>query len=265
VLALEAGAARVVVAPEGGAHIERIDVDGLALLVPPEVDDHNYGCFPMAPWAGRVRNGSFAFDGVEHQLPRNKPPHAIHGIVRDRRWHVDHEDPTRAVLSVDLNDPWPFPGRVVYSLELAPDSLALTMEVHAARGVSMPASCGWHPWWHRDLARGGPVELDLHADRMYELDDDGIPTGELIPVHGPPWDDCFTDLGTPAAMLKWPGAATLTIETDCPDVVVYTEPEEAVCVEPQSGPPDELNLAPHVVGPDSPLVVHATFHWAIDG
>jgi galactose mutarotase-like enzyme len=138
------------------------------------------------------------------------------------------------------------------------------MEVRAAR-VSMPASCGWHPWWHRQLERGGPVELELRADAMYVRDDDGIQTGELMPVQAPPWDDCFTDLGAPSAVLRWPDAAALTIETDCPCVVVYTEPEEALCVEPQSGPPDELNLAPHVVTPDVPLIVHTTFHWAVDG
>jgi aldose 1-epimerase len=264
-LALEAGAARVVVDPDGGGRIERLDVDGLALLVPPEIDDHNYGCFPMAPWAGRVRHGRFTFAGVEYELPCNKAPHAIHGIARDRRWHIEHESPTRVELAVDLGEPWPFGGRVVQILDLGPDSLALTMEVHAGRSP-MPASCGWHPWWQRDLARGAALELELHAGAMYVRDDEGIPTGELNPVESPPWDDCFTDLGEPAvAVLHWPGAATMTIETDCPCVVVYTEPEAALCVEPQSGPPDALNLAPVTVEPGAPLVVHATFHWAVDG
>jgi len=264
-LALEAGTARVVVDPEGGGRIERIDVDGLPLLIPPEIDDHSYGCFPMAPWAGRVRHGHFAFAGAEHQLPLNKPPHAIHGVVRDRRWRIEDESATRAVLSVELGDPWPFRGRVVQVLELGADSLSLTMEVHAA-GSPMPASCGWHPWWHRDLPRGDALELELHAGAMYVRDAEGIPSGELMPVQPPPWDDCFTDLGDPiVAVLRWPGAATVTIETDCPCVVVFTEPEAALCVEPQSAPPDALNLTPRVVTPDSPLVVHATFHWAIDG
>jgi aldose 1-epimerase len=44
-------------------------------------------------------------------------------------------------------------------------------------------------------------------------------------------------------------------------VVVFTEPEHAVCVEPQTGPPDELNLGPRVVSPASPLVARATWRW----
>jgi aldose 1-epimerase len=260
---LEAGSARVDVDPNGGGRIDRIEVEGLALLVPPEEDERNHGAFPMAPWAGRIADGRFTFDGVEHQLPLNKPPHAIHGIVRDRRWKVDDAEATSVVMSVPLDDPWPFGGHVVQRFGLTPDELSLTMEVHAA-DVPMPASCGWHPWWHRDVGRGDAVELELHAGAMYARAGE-IPTGDLVPVTSPPWDDCFTELGSPAAILQWPGAATVTIETDCPCVVVYTEPEDALCVEPQSGPPNQANLEPRVVAPGVPLVVHATFRWAIDG
>ena len=53
-LELRAGRARVVIDPAGGGRIERLEVDGLALLVPPEVDDHGHGAFCMAPFAGRL-------------------------------------------------------------------------------------------------------------------------------------------------------------------------------------------------------------------
>jgi galactose mutarotase-like enzyme len=166
------------------------------------------------------------------------------------------------MISVALAAPWPFAGRVVQRFELSPDSLALTMEVHAQR-APMPAACGWHPWWSRELGSGDPLEVELHADGMYVKDDEGIPTGELTQIPSPPWDDCFTDLGEPAAVLHWPGAATVTVETDCPCVVIFTEPEHAECVEPQSGPPDALNIAPHVVEPGAPLVAHTTWRWSL--
>jgi len=264
VITLTAGDARLVVAPESGGRVVRLDVGDLALVVPPEVDDHNHGIFPMAPWAGRIRHGAFTFDEETYQLPCNKPPHAIHGTVRDHPWQVEHADVASAMLSARLVDPWPFGGRVVQRFSLEPDALALTMEVHAAERA-MPASCGWHPWWSRYLDRGEPLEVELHADGMYRLDGEGIPSGEIVPVVPPPWDDCFTDLGEPVAILRWPGAATLTIATDCPCVVVFTDPEHAVCVEPQSGPPDEFNLAPNVVHPGTPLVITATFRWMLDG
>lgn len=262
-LALTAGAARAVIDERHGGRIERLTVDGLDLLVPSDVDDHNYGAFPMAPWAGRIRHGTFEFEGSAYQLPLNKPPHAIHGTARDQVWRVDEQGQSRAEWSTELGEPWPLGGRVVQRASLQPDGLTLEMEVHAS-DRSMPASCGWHPWWSRQLARGEAVEVELHAGEMYKRDDEGIQTGELVPVQPPPWDDCFTDLHAPAAVLTWPGAATLTIDTDCSCVVVFTEPDHAVCVEPQSGPPDEFNLQPRVVTPNASLVVHATWGWTIE-
>ena len=39
----------------------------------------------------------------------------------------------------------------------------------------------------------------------------------------------------------WPGVLALRIDSDCEHVVVFDEPDDAVCVEPQSAPPDAHN------------------------
>ena len=62
-LTLESGPARLEIAPEMGGRIVAFTVDGLDLLATPDDDDHNFGCFPMAPWAGRIRHGTFDFAG----------------------------------------------------------------------------------------------------------------------------------------------------------------------------------------------------------
>ena len=42
-------------------------------------DPMSWGCYPMVPWAGRVRRGRFVFADGTYQLPINMAPHAIHG------------------------------------------------------------------------------------------------------------------------------------------------------------------------------------------
>jgi galactose mutarotase-like enzyme len=163
VLTLESGPARLVVAAEKGGRVLSFSIDGLDLLVTPEIDDHNFGCFQMAAWVGRVRHGSFDFEGQRYQLPLNNPPHAIHGTARDQPW----QEEGAGVISAALGPPWPFGGRAVQRFELTPDALHLTMEVHAAE-ESMPVSCGWHPWWNRNVGGVGRV---LHRARR--------PTGRL--------------------------------------------------------------------------------------
>ena len=133
----------------------------------------------------------------------------------------------------------------------------------------MPASIGWHPWFRRRPQRVDgsgadaalePVELELEAGAMFRRDATGIATTELVTPPPGPWDDCFTDLQRPP-ILRWPGFLELTIESACPSWVVYTMPTDAICVEPQTAPPDALNRSPFVVAPGRPLIAEMTWTW----
>jgi aldose 1-epimerase len=59
----------------------------------------------------------------------------------------------------------------------------------------------------------------------------------------------------------WHGALELTVDSSCDDLVVFDQPTHAICVEPQTGPPDALRLTPVLVEPQWPLVATATFSW----
>ncbi len=237
---------------ERGGRIAQLRVEGRDLLVPKDhADPHPmlWGSFPMVPWAGRLRHGRFRFSGRDHQMPLDLPPHAIHGLGYVRPWDVE---PT-GDLTLELGAPWPFGGRAVQRFTLGDASLTCTLEVHAEE--SMPAQVGWHPWFAR------PVTFDLAPSAMYELDAESIPTGRLVAVPPGPWDDCFCDLRRPPR-LAWSDGPVVTVTSSCTDWVVYDRPAHAVCVEPQAGPPDALNLAPHVVEPGVPLVATMTLRWA---
>ena len=257
---LTRGGTTVTIDPEAGGRIASIVVDGLELLVTAADQSTGWGCYVMAPFAGRIRDGRFRFNGTTHQLPRNHPPHAIHGTVFEREWKVEDASRTEATLICDLGPDWPFAGRVTHELTLNDEGLDLRIEV-SADDQPFPASCGWHPWWRRRLARGGPVELDLDAGSMWLRGPDGIPTGEVVSPPPPgPWDDCMTELRRPA-VLRWRGAIELTVTSTCDDLVVFDQPTHAVCVEPQTGPPDALRLTPLLVEPGWPLVAEASFGW----
>ncbi len=255
---LEAGDARVTLEPESGGRIASLRVAGHELLVPRCPDPRQWGCYPMAPWAGRVRRGRFRFGGVEYALPIGAPPHAIHGTVLDRAWRDDGD----GAFSIDLGPAWPWPGRALQRFALGPDGLDLRLEV-CAEETPFPASIGWHPWFVRKLERGDPLELAFQAGAMYARDAEGIPDGERVAPPPGPWDDCFTDLAA-SPRLRWPGALDLVFTASCRHWVVYDRPAHALCLEPQTGPPDALNLAPRVVTPDDPLVLTARLSWAIE-
>ncbi|HSP20510.1 MAG TPA: hypothetical protein VLQ79_13395 [Myxococcaceae bacterium] len=255
-MVIDAGAARLVICPADGGRLGSVAVDGHELLVTTDAQGPvSWGAYPMAPWAGRVRRGRFTFAGREHRLPITMPPHAIHGVVYDRPWTVTGPD----TLAIDLDARWPFRGRVTQRFALDADGLEVLMTLEADE--PQPVVLGWHPWFRRALVEGvAPVRLDFRPGTMLLRDADGLPGGERVAPSAGPWDDAFTDLAADP-VLEWPGQLRLVISSSCRWWVVYTMPENAICVEPQSGPPDAVNLGPDLVEPGRPMSQVMRWGW----
>ena len=266
-LILDAGDARLVISTSEGGRIRSLVVNGHELIVTEGDGSIRWGCYPMAPWAGRIRDGRFRFHDRAVQLPRNMAPHAIHGTVFERPWTVVGPD----TLAIDLGPDWPFAGRVHQRFALHPGGLEAELVLEADE--PMPGAVGWHPWFRRvlagtterPLAPSPPVELRFHAERMYVRGEDGLPTGALT-IPGPhPWDDCFTGVHS-APRLTWADVLGLELRSSADHWVVYDEPVAAICVEPQTAPPDFPNIAPSTVEPGQPLRATMAWRWwALDG
>ncbi len=175
-------------------------------------------------------------------MPINMEPHAIHGTGYDVPWEVLAHNPNTLVLGLRLVDPWPFPGTVTHIMQLRNDRLVQQITVTGG-SRNQPVTFGWHPWFRRDLGVGGSLELhaDMSSAKVFTRDDDYIPSGKLATVKPRPWDDCFEGVGD--IRLDWPGALSVEVLHDCPFVVMY-DPENAICVEPQSGPPNPTEVRP---------------------
>jgi aldose 1-epimerase len=247
---LRAGDALAIVSAHDGGRVVSLAVAGQELLVTDGGGDPmQWGAFPMAPFAGRLRRGRLTTKGAEHRLPTNLPPHAIHGTVFDRPWVLDDD----GWISCPLGPRWPFGGFARERFQLTPRALTATLEVHADE-QAFPATAGFHPWFAR------PVDLHVHPGAMYIRDGEGMPSGRLVPPSRPPWDDCFVGLDDPPRLVYEDGL-TVTVESDADHWVIFT-PDHAVCVEPQTGPPDGPTIAPELVEPGQPLSITMTLRWS---
>ena len=244
-----------------GGRLASLVVDGLELLITGGDRPSRWGMFPMIPWCGRLPHGRLRFGGTEYAMPINSPPHANHGRSFLQEWvELEHVSNVAVTLETVLVDPWPFGGRAVQRFELTDEQLVVTAEVHAGESA-MPAMAGWHPWFRRQLARGGDAELQFTADAVYSVDEDLVPTGDMEAVPPPPWNACFVGVSD-GPRITWPGALTLHISSTFERWVIFTEPEHALCVEPQSGPPNEFHLDPHILQPGEVLIGSMTLRWA---
>ncbi|MEI8024061.1 MAG: aldose epimerase [Actinomycetota bacterium] len=238
---------RCIVSPNAGGRLSSIIAFGRELLITKndETNLQKWGCYPMAPWAGRVRNGIFVHQSKQYQLEINMHPHAIHGTVLDRPWKLINSDSSSVAMKIDLGANWGFSGEATQTISVIDDVIEFHLMVETD-DASMPAQVGWHPWFAR------PCTLKTDFSTMYLRDEFGIPTGEKIAPPVGPHDDCFSGSLT-APTLNFANKVQIVIQTDCSHWVVYDEPQHAICVEPQSGPPDGFNIEPLVITPDIPL------------
>ena len=221
-----------------------------------------YGCFPMVPWCGRMRDGVLRFAGSTHRFEPDDPPHALHGTARDHIWQVDEADDDRLRLRHELQPWWPYAGTVTQTVSLEPTALAMTLRI-ASGGEDFPAQAGWHPWFRRRLTSdpAGALRVAFTPEWQEERGADYLPTGRRISPRPTPWDDCF---GTPDGVdvgLEWPGLAHMRIRSDARWVVVFDHRPFATCIEPQTGPPNGINTAPGIVRPGQDLVVTTRWTW----
>ena len=251
----EAGDASILVEEATGGRLASLRVDGHELLAPDTGRILTWGCYAMVPWAGRIRRGRFAFEGVDHQLVCDLPTHAIHGLGYASAWRAESEQ----TLTLDLEGRWDFGGTAWQQYELEPDELVATVGVTAG-DRPMPLVLGWHPCFRRDLGTG-PIQLDFSPTWMWRRDAEGLPTEEQVPPPPGPWDDAFGGITRPPR-LTWPGLLTLTIEADCPVWVVYDEETDIVCIEPMTGIPDAFNHEPDIIAPRESKTLTMTLRWS---
>ncbi len=209
----------------------------------------------MAPWAGRLNRGLLTFDGVDYQFPPTSGIHANHGRAMHETWTRTGND----TITTGFGEHWPFGGSVEQRFELSDESFTVHMTI-TAEDQAMPAQLGWHPWYRRDIGVGETLSLEFAAEQIYETDDDQLPTGNLIPVPDGPWDETFIGV-TQTPVLSWGEHLRLALTSNFDHWVVFTEPEHAVAIEPQSGAPNDINRAPHVLQPGETLSGWMRLSW----
>ncbi len=249
---LQRGRTAVEIAPGVGGRISALELDGWDLFRRDGWTDNEWGSFVMAPWAGRLRDARFEWDGRTITLPANEGAHALHGLMTAVPWQVTSQGVHTVRLEKDLpTDVWPMGGRLVHTIALQPTRLVMRLEAHAMLEPT-PVIMGWHPWFRRRAVRleeasmglapeSGDVTIDVRPLRRLDLDEDRIPTGLLLPPRDDPQDDVLVGL-TEAPVIRWPGGPRLTLHASGAQAwTVYTENKDGVCVEPMTGVPDGLN------------------------
>lgn len=159
----------------------------------PYLGDSPYFGALIGRYGNRIAAGRFTLDGQAYTLPVNNGKNHLHGGVPgfDRvlwRSRIEGNELVLDYRSVDGEQGYPgnLDATVRYSLS---EDNAVVVRFSAVTDRATPVNLTQHSYFN--LAAGGDIlghEMMIDADNIVPIDAGLIPTGQLMPVAGTPFD-----------------------------------------------------------------------------
>ncbi|KGN36643.1 aldose 1-epimerase family protein [Knoellia subterranea] len=231
----------------------------------------------LIPWPNRIRDGRYAFDGAERQLPLTEVEHhnASHGLVRWAPWRlVDRTDTSITVGHRLFPQPgWDWHLETTTMYAVTPEGLTVTTRVANVGEKPAPFGYGAHPYVAIGDAPVEEVEVQIPAECFVEVDDRLLPTRttsvegsvfdfrERKAIGAQRLDTAYTDLsvvdGRWTITVATPGRAQVEVWGEAaafPWAQVFSGKAEAdqsgehgIAVEPMTCPADAFNSGDSLV------------------
>jgi aldose 1-epimerase len=142
--------------------------------------------------ANRIARGRFSLNGVGYQLPCNNGVNHLHGGFKGfdkREWTVREDDHTLHLTYYSKAGEEGYPGNLTAFVDYTMRDNELRIDYRATTDRDTIVNLTNHSYFN--LRGTGTIlehELTLNADHFTPVYEDLIPTGEIKPVEGTPWD-----------------------------------------------------------------------------
>jgi aldose 1-epimerase len=157
-----------------------------------------FGCL-VGRYGNRIANGQFTLDKKTHTLAKNNGPNSLHGgvvgfdkVVWEAKGSVTSKGPTLELTYVSKDGEEGFPGnlsvKAVYTLTA---DNALRLEYTATTDKATVVNLTQHSYFNLAGQGKGDIlghEVSIDANAFTPVDSTLIPTGEIRPVKGTPFD-----------------------------------------------------------------------------
>ena len=204
----------------------------------------SFGGATVGRFANRIANGKFTLDGVEYNLPVNNKPNTLHGGARGwytKVWNAEliNEKNGPAVrfsyVSPDMEEG--FPGTINIEVVFTwTNRNEIIIEYTASTDKKSVINVTNHAYFNLHGAGNGNIfdhEMTLRASAYTPLNSTMIPTGEIRPVEGTPFD--FTSARTFGSRIGDTYEGSVFSGYDHNYVLDSKEKVDAVVYDPVSG------------------------------
>lgn len=241
-----------------GASLQELCLGGHKLIqdMYPLPYEETYASSILFPFANRVKDGSYSFQGQHYQLLINEEQHnnAIHGMVYNKTFQVIGNDVSTHRASIQLVyheklecKGFPYTYSIFVEYVLTESNLLLNVKVKNTHNKVFPFTLGWHPYFlSSDLYQS---EVKFDCKEKLNLDERNITLGKTdfkekdgLKIEDQLLDDCFilqsktVHFNTPAYTF-----GLSTTEQDC-FLQLYTPPKKnTIAIEPTTGVSDSFN------------------------
>ncbi|MEM8733211.1 MAG: aldose 1-epimerase [Planctomycetota bacterium] len=193
ILVLQQGKTLAKVAPDAGANVFSIQVDGTEFLHQPTSAKNlagvSCGVPILYPTPNRVRNATLTFEGNTVDFEPNAGPNFIHGLVNRSQWRIltqkESDDSAQVTLVSDfaegseLEKRFPFPHQLLLKITIRDRSVRWDYTVDNSDGSrSVPFGFALHPYFRYQGSRA-ETYLTIPASHWMQSERQ-LPTGKLI-------------------------------------------------------------------------------------
>jgi len=150
-------------------------------------------------YGNRIAKGKFALDGKTYQLATNNGKNHLHGgqkgfdkVVWDAEPVTQDSTIGVKLIYVSRDGEEGYPGNLTCTVTyLLTENNELKVLYTATTDKATPINLTHHSYFNLEGQGNGDIlthELMLNADKFTPVDSELIPTGEIKPVKGTPWD-----------------------------------------------------------------------------
>ncbi|WP_298239344.1 aldose 1-epimerase [uncultured Algibacter sp.] len=241
-----------------GASLQELTLDGKVVIgvLNPLVYADTYASAILFPFANRIKDGAYAFNGEKFQLDTNqkKEQNALHGLVYNKTFKVISENINEDKVSVELSytETYPIKGfpytyRVNLVYTFTKKSLNLNVSITNTDSKSFPFTLGWHPYFLSENLYSS--SLNFSSNKKIVLGERNITTSiekiedkGTLDIKDKQLDDCWV-LNSNKVQFNTPDYKFVLDSSEKDNFLqVYTPPKKnVIAIEPTTGVSDSFN------------------------